>query len=177
MTFGSDRGRTRAGYKAVVHLAVYGLAVALPLIAAMLVLFLYSVEQQRERLESRVIQVLNQLIDNLDRDFQRQLAILETLATSPFVQQRDWRSFYDQAKAALDGRTYLILVDATGRQIVNTYVPYGTQPATTGDPDSVRRVVATKQPVFSRLFVSKVARSLCSMFRFRSWSMARSRTS
>jgi PAS domain-containing protein len=158
MTLGSVSGRTRASYTAVVHLAVYGLAVALPLIAAMLILFLYSVTQQRAQLESRVIQVLNNLIDSVDRDFQRHVVILETLASSPFVQQRDWRSFYDQAKAALQGTTYLILVDPTGHQVVNTYVPYGTEPETTGDMDSVGRVLATKRPVFSKLFVSKVSR-------------------
>jgi hypothetical protein len=158
MTLEPASSRTRASYTAVVHLVVYGLAVALPLIAAMLVLFLYSVKQQREQLESRVVQVLNDLVGNVDRDFQRHVVILETLASSPFAQRHDWRSFYDQAKAALQGRTYLILVDATGRQIVNTYVPYGAQPETTGDPESIRRVLETKQPVFSRLFVSKVSR-------------------
>ncbi|MGE5770900.1 MAG: hypothetical protein ACM3Z4_02465 [Hyphomicrobiales bacterium] len=47
------------------------------------------------------------------------------MATSQALTTEDWQTFYDQAKAALQGRAYLILVDASGRQRLNTYVPYG----------------------------------------------------
>jgi hypothetical protein len=53
----------------------------------------------------------------------------------------------------------LVLVDAAGRQIINTYVPYGEAPAFTGDPATVKRIVASKGPVVSGLFVSLVAKS------------------
>ncbi len=56
------------------------------------------------------------------------------------------------------GRAYLVFVDSTGRQIVNTYVAYGEEPAFTGDPETVKRMVASKGPVVSDLFVSLVVK-------------------
>ena len=47
-----------------------------------------------------------------------------------------------------------MLVDSNGRQLINTYVPYGQQPAMTGDPETIRRILETKAPVVSNLFVS-----------------------
>ena len=46
------------------------------------------------------------------------------------------------------------LIDATGRQLVNTYLPYGQQPPMTGDMETVRRILETKAPVVSNLFTS-----------------------
>ena len=46
----------------------------------------------------------------------------------------------------------------TGRQLVNTYVPYGQQPAMTGDPETLRRILQTKAPVVSNLFTSLVVK-------------------
>jgi hypothetical protein len=68
------------------------------------------------------------LTDSLDRDLDRQLTILNTLAVSSALQRQDWPVFYEEAKAALHGRNYVILIDASGRQVVNTYVRYGQEP-------------------------------------------------
>jgi two-component sensor histidine kinase len=52
----------------------------------------------------------------------------------------------------------LVLVDSTGSQLVNTYVPFGAEPKFTGDPETVKRMLASKGPVVSNLFVSLVAK-------------------
>ena len=113
---------------------------------------------QREQLERRVLQVLDALVNDIDRDLDRDITILRTLATSQALTTEDWQAFYDQAKASLQGRAYLILSDANGRQRVNTYVPYGEQPAMTGDPETVRRMSQIKAPVVSNLFTSLVVK-------------------
>lgn len=41
---------------------------------------------------------------------------------------------------------------------MNTYVPYGQQPALTGDPETLRRMFDTKAPVVSNLFTSLVVK-------------------
>jgi YbgC/YbaW family acyl-CoA thioester hydrolase len=121
-------------------------------------LLLQSASAQRAQTENRVLQVLDALMSDIDRDFDRDFTILHTLATSEALKNEDWRTFYDQAKAGLQGRAYLVLVDADGRQLVNTYVPFGEQPTFTGDPETVRRMLQTKAPVVSNLFVSLVAK-------------------
>ncbi len=147
-----------ASYTALTYLSLFGLAITVPLLLLLGALLFQSVSAQRERLEHRVSQVLDALVNDIDRDLDRDITILRTLATSKALTRQDWQTFYDQAKASLQGRSYLILVDASGRQLVNTYVPYGEQPAITGDPETVRRILQTKAPVVSNLFTSLVVK-------------------
>jgi hypothetical protein len=140
-------------------LIAFGLSLVLPLVILLAILLYRSAASERVELERRLLQVASNLAGIIDRDFDRSIALLQTLATSPAVTNEDWPRFYDQAKAALTGRAYLVLVDAAGRQIINTYVPYGEAPAFTGDPETVKRIVASKGPVVSGLFVSLVAKS------------------
>jgi two-component sensor histidine kinase len=139
-------------------LIAFGLSVAVPLVVLLAILLYRSASAERAELERRLLQVAGNLAELIDRDIDRSIAVLQTLATSPAVTREDWPRFYDQAKAALAERAYLVLVDRAGRQIVNTYVPYGEAPKFTGDPETVERMLASKGPVVSDLFVSLVAR-------------------
>ncbi len=154
----AGNSRSRASYKALTYLSLFGLAIAIPLLLVLGALLLQSASAQREQLENRISQVLDALVNDIDRDLDRDITILHTLATSQALVSGDWRTFYDQAKAGLQGRAYLVLVDSDGRQLVNTYVPYGEQPAMTGDPETMRRMAQIKAPVVSNLFVSLVVK-------------------
>jgi hypothetical protein len=123
-------------------LIAFGLSVAIPLVILLAILLYYSVSAERVELERRLLQVASNLGELIDRDIDRNIALLQTLATSPAVTNEDWPRFYEQAKAALESRAYLVLVDATGRQIINTYVPYGEEPTYTGDPETLKRMLA-----------------------------------
>ncbi len=147
-----------APYTALTYLLLFGLAVTVPLLLLLGALLLHSATVQREQLEHRILQVRDGLVSDLDRELDRDITILQTLATSQALTSEDWQTFYNQAKAGLQGRAYLILVDADGRQLVNTYVPYGEQPAMTGDPETVRRMAEIKAPVVSSLFTSLVVK-------------------
>ena len=138
------------------HLIFFGCAVAFPLIALLGVLLFHGAHLERSQLENRMLQVSSNLSDDLDREIDRQLATLQTLATSPSLARQDWRSFYAQATAATQGYGYIVLVDHDGRQIVNTFVPYGSEPPLDGNPESVRKAVELKRPVISNVFISLV---------------------
>jgi PAS domain S-box-containing protein len=152
------RSKIPRSYTAFAYLTLFGLAISLPLLALLGTLLWHSAAVEREQLQGRVLQVLDDVVDDLDRDFDRHLTILRTLATLQSLKEENWPVFYEQAKAGLQGRAYLILIDASGRQLVNTYVPYGEQPATTGDPETLRRMQMTKAPVVSNLFTSLVVK-------------------
>jgi hypothetical protein len=154
------RSRTqKASYPAVLHLIAYGFAIALPLLFVMGALLWQSGSYERDQSRQQILRVLEVMKDSLDRDLDRHLTILQTLAVSSALQKEDWALFYEEAKAALHGRSYVVLVDAvSGRQLVNTFVPYGQEPPFTGDPETVRRMAGTKQPVFSNLFTSLVVK-------------------
>ncbi len=71
----------KTAYSAAAHLIFYGLAVALPLVA-LGALLLHSVGNEREKLDRRILQVLNDLTDSLDRDVERHLTVLQTFLSS-----------------------------------------------------------------------------------------------
>src|SRR5205085_1580891 len=93
------------------------------------------------------------------RDIERRAAVLQTLAAGPSLATEDWAAFHAQAKASL-GANYLVLVAPDGRQVVNTYLPYGEAPALTGDPATIEAVSRTMAPVVSDLFTSVAAKRL-----------------
>src|SRR5436305_9398881 len=154
MRIGAGISKGTASYTTLTYLWLFGLVITIPLLILLGALLFQSASAQREQLERRVLQVLDALVNYVDRDLDRDLTILNTLATSQALASENWRAFYDQATAGLQGRAYLILIDSTGRQLVNTYVPYGKQPAVTGDPETLRRMLQTKTPVVSNLFTS-----------------------
>lgn len=151
-------GIARKGHTAALHLIVFALVVAIPLLLLVGALLYRSVTLENEQIKQRIGQVLQALIADLDRDMDRRIAVLETLSTSPLLQAEDWPAFYAQAKQGLGSRAYLVLVDADGRQLVNTYVPYGEAPRMTGDPASLQRMKQDPRPVISNLFTSLVVR-------------------
>ncbi len=150
----ATRSDAKASYSAITYLALYGLALALPLLLLLGALLIRSASSEQQRLEQRLLQIVDSLARDLDRDFDRQLTILQTVATFQSLKNEDWPTFYQQAKASLQGRAYIVLIDATGHQLVNTYVPYGQQPALTGDVETLRRTMETGRPVVSNLFMS-----------------------
>ncbi len=136
----------------------FALVVTAPLLVLLGYLLYQSAAAERAQIESRLQQVATNLADDIDRDIDRRIALLQTLATSPLLTEQNWSAFYRQAQAALQGRAYLVFTDSTGRQLVNTYVPFGREPPFTGDPETIKRMLASKQSVVSNLFVSLVVK-------------------
>jgi two-component sensor histidine kinase len=136
----------------------FAVSVTAPLLALLGFLLYQSAAAERAQIESRLQQVATNVAEDIDRDIDRRIALLQTLATSPLVTEQNWPAFYRQAQAALHGRAYLVFTDSTGRQLVNTYVPFGTEPPFTGDPETIKRMLASKQPIVSDLFISLVVK-------------------
>jgi PAS domain S-box-containing protein len=146
------------GHSAAVYLIAFAVAVTLPLLLLVGALLYRSVTLENEQNKQRIGQVVQALVADLDRDMDRRIAVLETLSTSPLLSAEDWPAFYAQAKQGLGSRAYLVLLTADGRQVINTYVPYGEAPKTTGDPASLQRMKQDPRPVISDLFTSLVVR-------------------
>jgi two-component sensor histidine kinase len=155
---GVAEGRPRGSYTLRAHLIAFGLATLLPVGALSAVLLARSAELERTQLEARLLQVANALADDVDREIERDLTVLRTLAALPSLTEGDWPNFYAQAKSAVGDKSYIILTDRSMRQVINTYVPYDAAPPLTGDPDTVRRMLESKKPVVSDLFVSLVTK-------------------
>ena len=87
-------GQTRkASYPAVLHLIAYGFAIALPLVLMMGALLWQTASYERDQSRQQILRTLGALRDSLDRDLDRHLTILQTLAISSALQKQDWPVF------------------------------------------------------------------------------------
>ena len=148
----------RTSFPVQLLLAGFGVAVAAPLIVLLAILLLRAAATERTQLEQRLERAAEIAADSIDRDTDRRIALLQTLASSPLVTAEDWPRFYEQATAALADRAYIVFINSSGRQIVNTYVQFGQEPPFTGDPETLRRMLSSRQPIVSDLFVSLVVK-------------------
>jgi PAS domain S-box-containing protein len=155
----SQPAAARKGHTAALHLIAFAFAVATPLLLLVGALLYRSVTLERDQIRQRIIQVLEALTADVDRDMERRVAVLETLSSSPLLAAEDWPAFYKQAKDSLRGRAYIVLITVDGRQVINTYVPYGEEPKLTGDPATLEKMLQTNRPVVSDLFTSLVVKS------------------
>src|SRR5262245_57922980 len=148
----------RESYSLRAHLIAFAAVTLLPVLGLTALLLARSAALEHKQLESELVQAASSLAEVLDRDIERQITILRTLATMPSLPKGDWPAFYNSAEAAVAPKAYVILIDTSGRQLVNTFVPYGEAPAVTGDPQTLRRMLESKEPVISDLFVSLVTK-------------------
>jgi PAS domain S-box-containing protein len=135
----------------------FGLILALPL--AVLASFLIIEIGQSVRLdtEQRMKQVAAGIAADLDRDLQRRITILQTLATSATLAQGNLSAFHARAQlTAKDLKAGIFLVDLSLRQILNTNVPFGSALPDYGAPDTARRTFQTKSPQVSNFFIGRV---------------------
>lgn len=96
----------------------------------------------------------------IDRDLASVVSGLRVLATSSALDSGDLNTFYTQAQAALAQQniTNYVLIDRSGRQVLNTLRPLNAPlPRVAGSPQ-LQRIFETGEPLVSDLFVGPVTR-------------------
>ena len=94
-------------------LVLFGVALTLPLLAIALLAFHQMTHLEEQELERRVQQVALDLGGDIDRELDRAMVTLETLATSPLLAQGDYAAFHEQAARAISAdKAGILLVDA-----------------------------------------------------------------
>lgn len=98
------------------------------------------------------------MVDQIDRELTGVESGLKVLATSEALRQGYLRQFHQMARQAVKSQIVYnyVLTDATGQQIVNTLVPYGSPLPTGGTPAQLQRVFSTRQAVLTDFFVGPV---------------------
>ena len=97
----------------------------------------------------------------VDGQLQRSIGALTALGNSPSIQTANDRAFYQEA-AALDAPpdVWTMLLDKSGKQRINTRVPFGTQLPPPVAQERVAQALATQRPVVSDLIVGPVSKKL-----------------
>ena len=134
----------------------------LALVIPALLFSVYLVKQfadlQRSQTEQRLAQVAAELADNVDRDFERLLTLLDTLALSDRLKLHDFSGFHAQATLAVKrAGTYIAIADGTGQQLMNTRVPYGTPLPKPPIPLDQQRALASGKPFVSDVVLGAIS--------------------
>jgi PAS domain S-box-containing protein len=151
---GEERRRVTIRYR----LACLVLACVLPVWLAVGLLVSYNYQDRRLTIESHMLDTARALTLVVDRELASIQATLEALATSPSLTSGDFAAFHSQARAVL--KQYpgadIILADATGQQLVNSFQPAGVPLPKRNVPDTVRRVYQTGRPSITNMFKGAV---------------------
>jgi two-component sensor histidine kinase len=154
---GSDRSTKPRPLRT--YLALFAAALALPLLALAAFSLNRMASLERAQLERRIHQVSEDLARAIDRELDRSVTSLETLATSRSLLRGDLAGFHAQATQALRRmKSAIILLEPDLRPLLNTRVPYGQQLPPIADRETAQRVVATKKAQFSGLVIGSVSK-------------------
>jgi PAS domain S-box-containing protein len=96
----------------------------------------------------------------IDREIAGEIERLQALATSPSLREGDFAEFQRQAEASLALRQSgnVILIDRDMRQLINTWVPFGTPLSKPAVPEAVERALATGKPQVTGLFMGSIVK-------------------
>jgi two-component sensor histidine kinase len=140
-------------------LILFALALTFPLVSLGIFAMNYMAALEEREIENRVLQVARAVAGNIDRELESAIVTLQTLATSRLLHQNDFAGFYAQASTALRReRAGILLIDHTMQQLLNTRASFGDPLPKTSDPETAQRVLATKQPQVSDLFMGRISR-------------------
>lgn len=150
----APRGRPIA-----VYLVLFGLAVALPALLFSAYL-LYRFEDISRESATRVAQdTAASIRDIVDREIAAMVTTLRVLSTSGYLQAGELDAFHARATDALVGTgNYVILADESGRQLLNTRVPFGSELGLISDPATVEVPLKQDMVYVSDLFFGSVAK-------------------
>lgn len=156
-TFGAPLS-TRT-YDLRTYLMLFAVALTLPLAALSIFAYRELVDFEEDAIEERVAQVARSIAASVDRELSRSLVTLETLATSPALENGDLAAFHEQARRAISpSEAGVLLVDRSLKQLLNTRAAFGIDLPPTSDPDTANRVFATGERQVSDAFLGVISK-------------------
>src|SRR5438094_415064 len=126
------------------HLVVLVLVTLAPVLAFAVWLVFRGNAQERAQLEHGLEETAEALSTAVDREIDRGVSTLQTLATSENLRTGDLERFRTQAAAVVlahGGLEYVLLADASGRQLMNVLVPAGEPLPPLARPELIRDVL------------------------------------
>jgi signal transduction histidine kinase len=118
----------------------------------------YSYRNRIELLDQNLLATANIVSVALAHNLAISRSSLEALATSPALASGDMATFHAQALSVLKNfpGSDIILADATGQQIVNTYRPFGSVLPPRSPQNTVSNIFETARPSISNVFKGAV---------------------
>ena len=136
------------------------LAAVLPVLAFAAFMIVHNAQVQRIQYEDQLQDTARATMLAIDAEVSHEMAILTTLTHTGELRDRNWRAFYDLAKSAIadqpDAR--IGLYDPSGHVLLSTFVPFGTDLPKSGSPEAISKVMTTRQPYVTDLYVGAASK-------------------
>ncbi|MDQ2964218.1 MAG: sensor domain-containing diguanylate cyclase [Pseudomonadota bacterium] len=142
------------------RLALLALACVVPASLAAVGLIAYDYQRERGRVVRDSTSTARAMASAVDRELSGIQAALFALATSPDLASDNLASFHHQAKDVLRtvAANNVLLLDAAGRQHMNTLVPFGA-PLPSGSMPAFRDVFELGHPLISDIIIGRVLKT------------------
>ncbi|MGO7481566.1 sensor histidine kinase [Rhizobium ruizarguesonis] len=135
------------------YLVAMAVAIALPIFAFVALLLLQLEDNQRSTLKRETAQDALALSRIIDRQLQDMATTLRLLSSSPELENGNLASFHERTETALrDNTLFVIAVDRTGQQLLNTRRAFGTPLGKTANMTSLEAVMASGRIEASDVF-------------------------
>ncbi len=129
------------------------LAIALPVALFIVILISQLQASERSALERRTLRDAVSIAQAVRPVIDQMTSTLRLVSATAELRNGDMPGFHARTQAALAGvETYIIVVDETGQQLLNTRVPYGTPLGKTSDLDGLERALASGNRYVSNVF-------------------------
>ena len=134
------------------------IACILPAVIVTTFIILRSFTQERAGIERDLAGTARALGQAVDAELKGTRSALLVLAMSPHLASGDLAKFYGDARQLAEALNVdnVVLSDLDGQQLINTLLPYGASLPRHGDREQLQRVIETRQPIISDLFIGAV---------------------
>ncbi len=109
-------------------------------------------------LERRTLRAANNVAENVEAVLDGMKIALQLVSSSKELADGDLEDFHAKTQFALEGAgSFVLVVDETGQQLVNTRVPYGTKLGKTSDLESLKETFEKNEVHVSGLFLGRTS--------------------
>lgn len=133
-------------------------SLVVPAVMASALVAWFDFGRERSRTEQTLLSNTRAVALLIDRELSATERKLRALATAPRVIRGDMEAFRKQIAGTLGEGEWIVVLEPSGQQVLNTLLPPGTPLPMHPVPDNVRRVVETRQALVSDLFFGPVSR-------------------
>jgi signal transduction histidine kinase len=149
----------RAGWSVRRHLALFTVALIVPILILLGFVLYRFADNERVRLEAEATDIASSIVIAIDRDAAGLFAAIDVLATSANILAQDWERFQAQAQRILETQGLSsVLMDLDGRQLANVRIPWG-EPLPRTQREYDRAALESGRPFVSDQIVGSVTGS------------------
>ena len=134
-------------------------SLAAPWILSFAIATFYIYQNERDHITKSTIATSRALTSALNRELASTTLAAQIFASSPLLASDDFAAFHREATkiAPMLHAGAIVLADASGQQLANTFLPFGEILPLRGSLENLRKVFETGQPSVSNVFIGNVS--------------------